>query len=1177
MILAPGPREPGRAIAHDVRDRRRATAADRAVAPARGLRCRAAMSEHEQRERERARARRRREGRGEEAAGVPGRTTRVVGDGGGLLRRFDAAVQRAQVADERDAEARRQRELGARPAGYVDRDDLVDPAHHPDDPDAAIALGTGRVADRSTHDVGVTGQRRVADVRTRTAVDGGIHDQRRLETETTTLGGLTREHTVATSDVVESRDLRAITRDARAQLTAHRDAARRNGEPGDAAAYDAELARLDGTPDEAVVREVIARQRLAVRDATRADGTTDTTATTRGPTGTSTERTRTTARADGSSRAVARRDAETIDWREGRLASEQRVTMTATDADGRGHGCEARRSTSLDAGGGALRLGREATSSTTETRDGETVASQSTTREGHGSLIDGEDGTGLGAGGSAAATARAGEAELTGRASADGSFVVDVDPVPDTVPRRWQVTLRVAAELGARLSTQRSAREGDAAAAEPSDRAARVSASAHLGARGSAGLTFSHELDEAAARAYLGRLETVDRGGDGGDAAEFRMIARVRAGLGAGDDAAGSALAAFGSADAAAALAPGAAVELDTSGTLEAGGTLGLDGGGLGAGVTAAGSATWTRRVRIERVAASDDAGVGAGARLVDVTVTLSRARSGSLGATASAWQAEMGITESRGDTESLAVTFRLDAGAADYGARYAEVSAIADAEALRRASTTGPLAARVRHRTDGDSATEGRTITAGALGVGIAVTGTGTVSENITTTAAGTSGTVDGTRELGAALRVGDVDVLQDRDRDRARARVDADAGLALDLDQEHEHSTFGDSVAAGAGAVRDWAAELAGGERNPAEAAAELATTSPLDRLEAQLEETATDVITDELSPADVALIARRAADERKWNGRCLIPGALPAWRALRRALVRGAPAIEQARQIAAFTAAYGHEPIRGVIHQWPFAEAEEVGRQLEWPDSLAAERTRYLAARDAIQDARRELEPMRASPDGAVRMRAWRDRQVQALDRVWRAVDRSTAVESVGGKAQLYAACAELRRAADVAYRVAAGVEAAQSADGPAMSGPAPVMSTPATEPETDARHLRVNELIATLMTFKGSERAAFARARDQLDTWLPVNGDEVSSAMNRMEDSIDAWIAAIRELRALYTELSIPPAMWMVSRGPGEPRNAVTEPDVETRIALHEQAGQPTLRQPYAAWRRQAASY
>jgi hypothetical protein len=1101
---------------------------------------------------------------------APGRTT-LTGPTG-LVARFDEQA-REREADRLEREAARQRDLRARRELPFHRSD-DDPSYHPDDPDAERRLGTGGTSERGTYRTGVGRSERVDDTQVRVQTADGVRDLRWRDVTATDRLRMTQERTREESNRVEQTDVRAVACAARTALEELRDAARDEDDAAEVTRLEAELRALEGTPDLAAVVAVVNRNQLIVDDAVRAVGTRTTQRDRAAYDGVSTTRTAEETRADGTGTSRTDSTGVEADWAEGRLAANESTSRTTTAADGGTRTTTSSSQHSIDAGGGRVQLGRTAsTGDQTANAAGDVTAGTSTRTETTASLIHGDDGTGAGIGRSQETTARGEHAELVGRVSADGSFVVDVERVEGSSPAQWTVTMRVSTTVGARLTARRpqeaenatagcGERDGAEAPAE-----ARVTASAHLGGSATGVLTYRHVLGEAEARRYLGNVERADAGEPGGGEPEFGTIARLRAARAHGADAAAAARAALGDPDAVASLAEGESVELETSATVDGGADLGASYGQLGAGVSVAGSTTWTQRVGLAHPSDPE----GRGRELVDLTLTLSRARSGSLGATATAYGAGMGITESRGDTETLSITFRLDRGAPEYAALHRRIIAIHTDEALRAAAASPDLSPLVHRRTDGSGESSGREVVANAGPVGFSVTGRSARSEEETRDDYGRERfRAEGTNEVGAAAQIADVDVLQQTERDRARATVGPGGDLVVDLDHEVE-STDEDNLADGARAVRDWASGVLGGERDVGEEAVDLAANTPRQRLEDQLEETETDVTTDELDADAVRTLIARARDDRRWRACCLLPDrdALRDWVGLRGLLLSTtASNRDRARGIAGFTAEHGGEPLRAALHQWRDAEHAEVGRELEWPDALSSQRTRYLAIRDAVRDADGQLATMMRHPQGATRMAAWRDQKVRGLAAIREAVERCTEMRSLGGKAQLVDACFELSRTAEEAYR-----RAAQAFTPEVPAGTVEAAAETA-EAEVDPRQRRIAEMIAVLFRFKASEREVFRRAYAALDSWTQSDASVVSE-MNRLEDSIDAWIAKVLELRELYRATETPEAAWCVSVGPYRPRNVTTEPDVVTRISLHNQAG--AYATPYGQWQRQAMSY
>jgi hypothetical protein len=941
--------------------------------------------------------------------------------------------------------------------------------------------------------------------------------------------------------VREGRDLAVVRERAWRQLQQRVELLRRSGELDDVRETEAEMRRLENA-DEETVLDVIRDQNLIVEDAN-------------GPRSGRTQRREN--EIDWSSARTSEEDTRYEGDRRTTTRSENEVeanayagNVAATQRDSRieSDGVRERTDVTETRSQASVRDGRMTVSNRTAVRSSdratssehrENDTSSEASAEGSASLINDETSTGAAAAHTAEASAEHGGTRISGRTSTDGAFRVTVTEVPASDPPQFRVMLEVAATLSA-SGTLRGRRGGTEEGAN------RAHASATAGASFSGAVRYTHVMTEAEAREYLGDLDQLDATNQSGDRPEHTMIQRVRAGSGVGDRGASAAAAAFGDPEAARELGEGDSMELDLSagvnGRLEAGGSGRLDPelnqSGFGANVHVAGDARWTQVVRISRVSPN----------IVDITVTFTERMNGEIGGGINASLANGGISERRGSSEGRAATFRLDQTAATYAATYRRLCGMDSPDEL----DARDLLPFRRETTDSDEDSGGRDINAGVGPVQVQAGQANSYREDVHTEADGDQrGRVEGTHDQTASLSVGDLAVLQDERRDRTVANVNREGELNVDFESR---DTSGNAFAQLDNVVEEL----------------DLGLEAPGEQLEEALEETDVTEENTELASADVIALTQRARDLRRWEACCNVISVRPAWLALRRALISPTPSspesaanLARARALAEFEGrSNARECLDAALRYWPDAEGEDIGRQFQWPESLERTRQLYLATRDEIGEASHHLDGFADDADPVAAANRWRDRHARILRETRDAVTRSTEITNVGARASVVDSCSrleqELRAAVDAFANRATGRQESKEAEGIRES----VENT-----------VETGRLVGVLLTFKQGERAAFARIRETIDDWNGISCEEETEELNRMESSIDAWIAKVQELRALYRELQIPESEWRVSTGPGAPRDPQTEPDVETRIQLHERTNPYT--RPYAQWRRQAS--
>jgi hypothetical protein len=767
------------------------------------------------------------------------------------------------------------------------------------------------------------------------------------------------------------------------------------------------------------------------------------------------------------------------------------------------------------------------------------------------------------------------------KTSANGGFTVDVEPIPGSLPPQYRVTMTLSAGAGLRLSGEASRTTTADAATARTASSARGSASG--GVNGSVQMTYRHVMSEDEARAYMAEADAADAGSSASARPELGLISRLTALAHEGDDAAVGGAAVLGSATAATMLDNGESIELTLVGGISGELAGSASYGAFGGGVEAGGSLSTTRRVLVER--ATD----ARGAAVVDVTVTFEDASTHRLGGSLTFEGVTAGGRVAGAESASQAATVRLDPSSPTYATDYHAACAALSIDDVRA------LATRL---TRGRSETDGHTVTLGALGVTMSVGSSSTYSEQVSTDLAG--GTVTGSYSGGvtdsASLSTGGISGVQSSERNTATATVDA-AGLDVTLETEHRSSDMWRSVSEGYAAVAGWF----GKDDHAASDIARAVATSPSERLRAQLEQTYARLEEYSLSEPDIDVIVGRAGNVALWTQCMISPSGLQAWGALRTQLRSPSPDAEwakidranadrlaRARALAQFMASSGSAGMMAMtncLRHWgersswedqTVGSADDLAVYREWPNSITNQRGKLVTARSRIRTADEHFVSLISRPDGMSRGEAWRADTKSKLTEVRTAIGGCREFAHPRAKMEMLDEVMRLERELEAAWARNAGALAVQipaslaPAPAPLVNDPNALESTdPRAAPTTDelAARARLGDLVGILVGFKAEETRLYEHARSRMrvefggsiaGTWDYMwNGDEIGAidSMDTVAELHEAWIARIRELRSVYERLGIPTSQWMVSSGPGQPRNTQHEPDGETLFQIY----------------------
>ena len=768
------------------------------------------------------------------------------------------------------------------------------------------------------------------------------------------------------------------------------------------------------------------------------------------------------------------------------------------------------------------------------------------------------------------------------RTSRSGSFTIDVEPIEGSVPPQYRITMALSAGAGVTLSGSAGrATEADAASGRS---ASGASGSVSGGASGSVGLTYRHVMGEAEARQYMLEADRAEDTGAAGSRPEFGLVSRLRALLANGDDAAAGGLAVLGSSQAAAGLGDGESIELTLTGTISGEASVSGNRGAFGGSVEAGGSMSMTRRVRVAHV----------GDNLVEVTITFIEASSHRAGGSVTIEGVTGGgrITGSERDSEAATARLRVDS--PTYAADYHTLCAATSIDEVRSLASSFTTA---------HTETSGGEGTVGVAGVTMTMGRSSTMSSEITRTGeTGLTGEFSGGVTDSASISAADTSFLQASDRHTAVGTVDAQ-GLDVRLEHEESSSDIGRSISEGWTSLTTWAR----GDHDAADVARAVAT-SPQERLRRELERTYSRLEEYSLSEPDIDVLVGRARDQRGWSSCIHTHRRIREWESLRGALISPSPDAEwtainvenanrlaRARSLAEFmrlSGSDGTEAMEHCLRRWGergFSEstAPDLGVFREWPNSILRERTKLLTARSRIRGADEHLVGLIGRGDGLSRARAWHDDTLTKLREVETAVANCRNFEHPRAKLEMLDEIARLRLELEAAWQrnlhaletgvAESGLSAAEAPpDGRALMSHATdadrsVDPSPAPPPnrEQAADRARMSALVGIFATSKSEESALFARARGMIRAELGVggtivgtwgylrNGNETQAVllMSEVIELHEAWVPRIVELRAVYERLGTPRDQWVVSTGPGAPRNTRYEPDVETMCQIY----------------------
>jgi hypothetical protein len=801
---------------------------------------------------------------------------------------------------------------------------------------------------------------------------------------------------------------------------------------------------------------------------------------------------------------------------------------------------------------------------------------------------------------------RRGSGTASARASADGSFSIDVQPIADG-SGQYRLTFTIHIGVGGRSELSRRPESGDG-----------WRASGSVTGTGRGDLVTTQVVSEAEAQRYLEAADRAERGEAVSNPPEFSRLGRLRA-AGQGADALLRSGAMVGSSSSAAAMADGESIVLDmevgVAGNASVGGTRsgvsgGVEVGGSGS-VEVGGAANWRRTLQVEHITLAgrprirltvtyhDDSELHAGGSLA-VAGMAARARH----------QQESGTTDS--------VQFVVDPAAADYSDRYHAIVATTDRTQLRAlAAQYAQDVTRVRHADTAAHETEYQ------VGRPNAMIGprTRTTSSNDVTIVNNGEGnplsleaTIEGGSDSDVRVRAGDhnIDVLGHSDT--VRGELDPDRGMRVDVEASEQHI--------------DPMAAITDGSRAMAEAdgrgrAALVLARTPTEHLLNALREF-NNVSGYHLSEADLERMSERAGDVENWGHCCSVPDpdVLDAWRRLRGALAQPRPDAVEARvdRTAAINLArvralstwmqssngHGLECITRVLRRWAESathevSAERLGSGYEWPVSLrdalsiwsgpvTTQRPTTLLARTEFHSMQRRYESALARPLGATEVATFHHSLLTDFDIVLAQVRSNTDFTSEARRSELLLEISQRR--ADILVRYTEFerrwnlLHVDCSSEGPPAEQITATRSTSAAT--MSARSVAYVE--AGILTLQSNHERETQMLR-QVQALVREAGDsvyfgysqraEAATICSQVHDLHRSWMQQIQDIRQAYAQSETAERTWRVSTGPGTPRHRELEPNVAWLCDEYARLSQHSIDQYWqnrvATWRQEGLDY
>lgn len=804
--------------------------------------------------------------------------------------------------------------------------------------------------------------------------------------------------------------------------------------------------------------------------------------------------------------------------------------------------------------------------------------------------------------------------------SGEFGFTVDLAAIPGSSPTQYKVVMTLSESAQGALSAGKQ-------------RGSKMDPNAGSGTTGSITgsasesiqLTYTHVMDEAAAREYMANVDAVQAGGASPPAPEFDVISKLKAVGGNGKDAASGGLAVLGSSSASSNLKDGESMELSIGGDARVGGSVGKQGeGGKAISVGAEAGMGATRTVKVERTNSGDSNG----RHMNDITVTFVTRNDEKANASGTIEGVTVGGSANRSESHTKAAMVRLDVDDPKYAEKYAQVVGALTPEAVNALATA---------LTTGETNSHGGTLSVGVPGVTLTGGLQKTTSENVTIDKdkKRVEGTTSGQQDLSAGVSTGTGDAsikgVQQKESTNATTTTAGDKGPETTITQESASSSPLRAVGEGWDSLKAW-----WNKDKSAKDVAQAGTMTPQERLKAQMETTYSSFDQYALSKNDVDTLAARGSDTENWQHCCNSYHYWEQWKAFGRQLshppvkaeeaevnAADAQALARGRVMSSFIAevgAPGMDYIQTALRHWKqngtnAIADKQVGTHFEWPNSLVAVKGKWEVAHTRTRTADEYFQRLVGKPDAMTQGKAWYDATSDMLHSAQTAIQGCNDFTNAGAKLEMVDAVNHALTDLDTSWQMSEGTlrtNAPVSAPGQAPVDPATQMSKAdanqsvapapagddAQQVQTKAKWRRISELTQLLTGFKAEEKQQYARARaltshsmggeledGTLKTMWKENWDQAFTILNTVgSDLHQGWITHVQELRGIYKDVGVPDGEWLVSLGPNLPRNLAYEPDMAGMKQIYTSSSTSTQRFSEDArrdqeqkWEQQAKSY
>lgn len=524
--------------------------------------------------------------------------------------------------------------------------------------------------------------------------------------------------------------------------------------------------------------------------------------------------------------------------------------------------------------------------------------------------------------------------------SADGSFTVDVEPIPGQQTYRVTITIHLGASVGVSSGRQRQDRQG-------------VRLNAGLNASASGDVVMRRNLSREDSLRYL---ELAEQGSQGTTLPGLGPISRLRAREENMDQM--SNMAALVSPEAAARMSSGEEVSLQLQGGVSGSGTAGLNHSGVDASISHEQSMTWRRNVTVSR---SRDG------NLVVLQIQFGNTHEEETGGSISARSMSGRTSSSQNNTNDTTRTFHLDPNHNAYADVMRRITSAGTPSVLQSLMRDRAIQDCLVRTTNTTGETEDSSTGMSVFGFGLGENRQERYQENLDENQGNTTLNVQGSRGGTLAITHGS------GDNETTIARGGRTGSASMTANAEGVHGEIGETetTTSPLRAARESAADSF---HETEDTIATIFARSPMDALRRVLGEDFQHFRGFQLDPSDFVQIRRRARDERRWGRCCTDPRILTLWSQFRRGLVNP-PIRESEREISPSFAMQagiarvmanvyrqgGTRIVRSmnnVLRRWGEAgsapsRAEQLGSAVEWPAELQGARQRFTATMRSVRD--------------------------------------------------------------------------------------------------------------------------------------------------------------------------------------------------------------------------------